>query len=78
MTAVTSDLGWRADGIERALLAGGVELEVYRRPGFTGGRAVRRSNAHGAGGGNGGLERRNEPVADIEIIARRDPAPGGK
>jgi hypothetical protein len=37
-----SDLGWRADGIERARAAGGVELEVYRRPGFTGGRAVRR------------------------------------
>jgi hypothetical protein len=36
-----SDLGWRADGIERARAAGGVELEVYRRPGFTGGRAVR-------------------------------------
>jgi hypothetical protein len=37
-----ADLGWRADGIERARAAGGVELEVYRRPGFTGGRAVRR------------------------------------
>jgi hypothetical protein len=37
-----SDLGWRADGIERARAAGGVELEVYRRPGFTGGRAVPR------------------------------------
>lgn len=40
-----SDLGWRADGIERARAAGGVELEVYRRPGFTGGRAVRRVGA---------------------------------
>lgn len=36
------DLGWRADGIARALAAGGVELELYRRPGFTGGLAVRR------------------------------------
>lgn len=39
-----SDLGWRADGIARARAAGGVELEVYRRPGFTGGEAVRRSS----------------------------------
>lgn len=39
-----SDLGWRADGIERALANGGVELELYRRPGFTGGMAVRRSS----------------------------------
>jgi hypothetical protein len=36
------DLGWRADGIERALAAGGVMLELYTRPGFTGGKAVRR------------------------------------
>lgn len=71
--AEVNDLGWRADGIRRALDAGGVELETYRRPGFTGGRAVRRSNEHGAGGGNGGLERRDEPLPDIEILARRDP-----
>ena len=44
-----SDLGWRADGIDRALTSGGVELEVYRRPGFVGGLAVRRA-ALGAGG----------------------------
>jgi hypothetical protein len=44
-----SDLGWRADGIDRAKAAGGVELEVYTRPGFTGGKAVRRSEV-GAGG----------------------------
>jgi hypothetical protein len=36
-----SDLGWRADGIARALAVGGVELERYRRPGFAGGEAVR-------------------------------------
>lgn len=35
------DLGWTADGIERAEAAGGITLEVYQRPGFTGGRAVR-------------------------------------
>lgn len=46
-----SDLGWRADGIERARAAGGVELELYRRPGFTGDKAVRRSQEGGAGGG---------------------------
>jgi hypothetical protein len=46
-----ADLGWRADGIERARAAGGVELEVYRRPGFTGGKAVRRSTEGGAGAG---------------------------
>jgi hypothetical protein len=31
-----SDLGWRADGIARALAAGGIQLETYRRPGFAG------------------------------------------
>jgi len=44
-----SDLGWRADGIERARAAGGIELELYRRPGFIGGFAVRREQI-GAGG----------------------------
>lgn len=45
------DLGWRADGITRARNAGGLELELYRRPGFTGGPAVRRSveGSHGSG-----------------------------
>jgi hypothetical protein len=38
-----SDIGWRADGIRRALAAGGVELEVYRLPGFIGGTGVRRA-----------------------------------
>lgn len=37
-----SELGWRADGIARARAAGGIELERYRRPGFTGGASVRR------------------------------------
>lgn len=45
-----SDLGWRADGIARARAAGGVELETYRRPGFAGGRAVRRVRSEVASG----------------------------
>lgn len=44
------DLGWRADGIARAEACGGVPLEVYHRPGFTGGRAVRRADFAGGGG----------------------------
>lgn len=46
-----SDLGWAADGIERAVAAGGVELEKYRRPGYVAGVGVRRSQAGGGGGG---------------------------
>lgn len=47
-----TDLGWRADGIERARAAGGVDLELYRRPGFANGLAVRRvSDGSGAGAG---------------------------
>lgn len=46
-----SDLGWRADGIERAIAAGGIELEVYHRPGFTGRRSVRKVTTGGAGSG---------------------------
>lgn len=46
-----TDLACRADGIERAVAAGGVELEKYRRPGFTGEVAVRRSETGGAGSG---------------------------
>lgn len=40
-----SDIGWRADGIARAKAAGGIELEVYRKPGFLAGIGVRRSEA---------------------------------
>lgn len=68
-----TDLGWRADGIERARAAGGIELETYRRPGFTGGPSVRRANHPIGGTGNGGLERRDEPQPTIEIIARAAP-----
>lgn len=65
-----SDLGWRADGIERARAAGGVELEVYRRPGFVRGKAVRRSNV-GDGGSGFEIERDPDPFDDD------DRAPGG-
>jgi hypothetical protein len=58
-----SDLGWRADGIERARAAGGVELEVYRRPGFVTGMAVRRADADGGGSGVA-VERDPEPYED--------------
>ena len=46
-----SDLGWRADGIARAKAVGGIELEVYRRPGFLAGLGVRRSEGQGGGSG---------------------------
>lgn len=36
-----SDVGWRAEGIRRARAAGGVDLELYRRPGFVGSVEVR-------------------------------------
>jgi hypothetical protein len=48
-----ADLGWRADGIDRAISCGGVESELYRRPGFTGGMAVRRSRIEEGGAGYG-------------------------
>lgn len=37
-----SDLGWRAEGIENAEAAGGITLELYRRPGFVHSYAIRR------------------------------------
>lgn len=46
-----SDLGWRADGIERAIAVGGVPLDLYRKPGFTGGVSVRRVDLAGDGYG---------------------------
>lgn len=58
-----TDLGWRADGIDRARAAGGVDLELYRRPGFTGGLAVRRSS-DGSGGAGVPIERDPEPWDD--------------
>jgi hypothetical protein len=62
-----TDLGWRADGIERARAAGGIELELYRRPGFTGGKAVRRSTE---GGGGAGFE-----ISETDGYAYADPEP---
>jgi hypothetical protein len=58
-----SDLGWRADGIERARIAGGIELELYRRPGVVRGLAVRRSDADGGGTGVS-IEADPEPYED--------------
>ena len=46
-----SALGWVADGIARAEAAGGIRLERYIRPGFTGGPAVRRVPQDETGGG---------------------------
>lgn len=60
-----SDLGWRAEGIERALAAGGVELEVYRRPGFVAGTGVRRPNV-GDGGSGFSIESDPEPYDEDE------------
>lgn len=45
-----SDIGWRAEGIERAEAAGGVTLELYRRPGFVRSYAVRRISGDLASG----------------------------
>lgn len=45
-----SDLAWRADGMRRARAAGGIDLDLYRRPGFTGGLAVRRAGELGGQG----------------------------
>jgi hypothetical protein len=52
------DVGWRADGIARARRAGGVDIEVYRRPGFMGGLAVRAlvEEPHGGSGFDYGTE----------------------
>lgn len=48
-----TDLGWKADGIERAIACGGVPLEVYRRPGFGAGKGVRRADGYVALHGSG-------------------------
>jgi hypothetical protein len=63
MGVSVSDLGWRAEGIDRAKAAGGVELEVYRRPGFIGTTAVRRSDV-GYGGSGFSVEKDPEPYED--------------
>ena len=50
---MNGDLGWRADGIQRARACGGIDLEVYRVPGFLSGVAVRRARIDVAGGSSG-------------------------
>ena len=60
-----SDLGWRADGIARARAAGGIDLELYRRPGFTGGLGVRRV-AEGGGYATSSLQIDPEPYEDSD------------
>lgn len=60
-----SNIGWTADGIERARAAGGIDLEVYRKPGFTGGMAIRRS-FDGAGGSGFEIEADPEPWDEDE------------
>lgn len=57
-----SDIGWRADGIARAEATGGVVFERYRRPGFTGGPAVRVVPPTLAGGS--GFEVWSDPEPD--------------
>lgn len=44
---MSSDLGWRADGIERAEAAGGVTLDKYRKVGFVQGTGVRQRPSAG-------------------------------
>lgn len=66
-----SDLGWRADGIERARAAGGIELETYRRPGFVAGIGVRRSEAYAGGGGSWEPEREDPEPFDMRVKRRR-------
>ena len=39
------------EALEAARAAGGVELEMYRQPGFTGGLAVRRAEFSAGGSG---------------------------
>ena len=48
-----SDLGWRADGIARALAAGGVVIELHRVPGFARGLEARSLSSEASGGGSG-------------------------
>ena len=64
-----SDIGWRADGIARAGAAGGVLIERYTRPGFTGGPSVRALPVSLAGGS--GFEVWSDPEPDdydMEVV----------
>lgn len=64
-------MGWRAEGIERARAAGGVDLELYWRPGFTGGVAVRRSSVAGGCGFHADDDRWEDDDVETEPRARR-------
>lgn len=61
-----SDIWWRAEGIERAEAAGGVVIERYRRPGFTGGPSVRALGPHLVGGSGFDVWSDPEPQEDDE------------
>lgn len=74
-----SDMGWRADGMARARAAGGLDLERYRRPGFTGGLGVR---VAGSLGGEGFEFNGEVDPSEDEFMARlsgaRVPKPDGR
>lgn len=55
---------WRAEGIENARNAGGIDLELYRRPGFTGGPSVRRVSWPSGGSGLGPIRAEVDPMPD--------------
>lgn len=59
-------LRWTAEGIEAAQAAGGVTLEPYHRPGFTGGPAIRRLSSSLAGGQGFELVADPDPYEDDE------------
>jgi hypothetical protein len=68
-----SDLGWRAEGIERAEAAGGVTLEVYWRPGFIRTRDIRRLRGGLDGGAGFQIDADPEPNDDAEQRIRHQP-----
>lgn len=48
-----SDLAWKAEGIQAARAAGGVDLDVYQPPGFARPASVRRVKNEGGYVGSG-------------------------
>lgn len=65
-----SDLEWIAEGLELARACGGVDLDVYVRPGFTGGLAVRKASSNIEGSGFSVPDETDEDFYDDR--ARRD------
>jgi hypothetical protein len=63
------DLGCTADGIERAIAAGGVVLERYHRPGFTGGPAVRVSGSSATAAALAGDELELDDEDELALLA---------